>query len=291
MIGASLSGSLPSTWNSRFPRGRWTAPAIAPCSYSSGSRTSRKIALSTRRAASSGSISVMAALAAFSRSRGLGIGPPSSDGRIAIKPYQSDHDSRPERAGRAGGGPVELSQAIRSRRMVRSFAAEPLEPGLVERLIADALRAPSAGNTRGVAWLVLQGDQTTLYWEHATSPDWRRRSPRFPGLSRAPVVALALGPPDLGEGGEAAWPVPYWFGDAAFSTMLLLLGAQDAGLGAAFLGNFRQETEVLSVLGVPPGWRLFGTVLLGKPDGGDTRSRSLDRRPGPGAGRLHRGRW
>jgi len=206
---------------------------------------------------------------------------------------------------------VELSQAIRSRRMVRSFAAEPLEPGLVERLIADALRAPSAGNTRGVAWLVLQGDQTTLYWEHATSPDWRRRSPRFPGLSRAPVVALALcspdayvtrygepdklgsglGPPDLGEGGEAAWPVPYWFGDAAFSTMLLLLGAQDAGLGAAFLGNFRQETEVLSVLGVPPGWRLFGTVLLGKPDGGDTRSRSLDRRPGPGAGRLHRGRW
>ena len=41
--GAALSGSLPSTWNSRWPRGRWTASGMAPCSYSSGSRTSRKV--------------------------------------------------------------------------------------------------------------------------------------------------------------------------------------------------------------------------------------------------------
>ena len=37
---ADLSGIRPSMEDSRFPLGRWTAPASAPCSYSSGSRTS-----------------------------------------------------------------------------------------------------------------------------------------------------------------------------------------------------------------------------------------------------------
>ncbi len=206
---------------------------------------------------------------------------------------------------------MELTQAIRMRRMVRSFAADRLDPDLVGRLVGDALRAPSAGNTRGVAWLVLEGPDTAEYWASTTTPEWRRTSRRFAGLARAPVVALSLcspsayverygeadklgaglGPLDLGEGGENAWPVPYWFGDAAFSTMLLLLGAEDAGLGAVFLGSFRGETGLLSSLGVPGGWRLFGAVVMGRPDGRDATSPSLARRPAPGAGALHRSRW
>jgi nitroreductase len=85
--------------------------------------------------------------------------------------------------------------------------------------------------------------------------------------------------------------VPYWFGDAAFATMALLLRATEAGLGACFLGSFRGEEALLGALGVPPDWRLFGTVLLGYPDGADHRSPSLSR-PGPSAAtRVHRGRW
>ncbi len=195
--------------------------------------------------------------------------------------------------------------------MVRSFAADRLDPDLVGRLVDDALRAPSAGNTRGVAWLVLEGPDTAAYWSQTTTPEWRQTSSRFAGLARAPLVALSLcspsayverygeadkrgsglGPVDLGEGGKAAWPVPYWFGDAAFSTMLLLLGAEDAGLGAVFLGSFRGEAALLSSRGVPEEWRLFGAVVMGRPDGQDVPSASLARRPAPGAGALHRSRW
>jgi len=190
--------------------------------------------------------------------------------------------------------------------MVRSFADRPVDPDLVDGLLDQALRAPSAGNTRGTAWLVLAGaDQTAGYWAHTTTEEWRARSSRWAGLSRAPVVALSLASPPsylaryaeadkAGSGldaAEAAWPVPYWFGDAAFATMTLLLGATDAGLGACFLGNFRGEATLLGALGVPDGWRLFGTVLLGHPDGDDHRSPSLDR-PTPVAGeRIHRGGW
>ncbi|HUZ09864.1 MAG TPA: nitroreductase family protein [Acidimicrobiales bacterium] len=217
---------------------------------------------------------------------------------------------------------MEHDRVVRGRRMVRSFRAAPVGADLVDRLIDDALRAPTAGNTRGVDWLVLQGPETRAYWATTTTGEWRETSRRWPGLSRAPVVALALTspaayvrrygepdkassglglPPGDGEqgeggnetevGGEATWPVPYWFGDAAFSTMTLLLGAAAAGLGACFLGNFRGESELLGALGVPSGWRLFGAVLLGYPDGEDHRSASLDRAGRPRSASVHRGRW
>jgi len=201
---------------------------------------------------------------------------------------------------------MELSEAIRRRHMVRSFSDQPVDPTLIAQILADSLRAPSAGNTRGTAWLLLEGsEQAATYWTHTTTEEWRKRSRRWEGLSRAPVLALSLASPAeylarYGEkdkaasglaGGEAAWPVPYWFGDAAFSTMILLLRATETGLGACFLGSFRGEDTLLHALEVPDGWRLFGTVLLGHPDEADHRSHSLSRAGPPTAARIHQGRW
>ena len=209
---------------------------------------------------------------------------------------------------------MELRDAIRRRRMVRSFSTEPLDMALVDRLLTEALSAPTAGNTRGVSWLVLAAEETRLYWEHATTPAWRASSSRYRGLSAAPVIALSLcapllylaryGEPDKagsglglptsptsGNEGESAWPVPYWFGDAAFATMLALLGATEAGLAAAFLGNFRHERTLLGALAVPEQWRLFGAVVLGVRGDRDRPSPSLRRQPAPGAGVVYHSRW
>ena len=59
----------------------------------------------------------------------------------------------------------------------------------------------------------------------------------------------------------------------------------------SFLGNFRGEAGLLGALGVPPGWRLFGSVLLGHPDGADHPSASLDRAGPTPEERIHLGRW
>jgi nitroreductase len=202
---------------------------------------------------------------------------------------------------------MELHEAIKRRAMVRSFSSEPVDAGVVDRLLQAALRSPTAGNTGGTAWVVLEGPaQTAVYFDATIDEDWRRAYRKWSeGLQRAPVVLLAYASPEayvaryaepdkseagLGEDGEA-WPVPYWYGDAAFGVMAVLLGAVDAGLGATILGTFRGEEELARRLGVPGGWRLFCAVLLGHPDGRDHRSASLDRPRPPRAARVHRGRW
>jgi nitroreductase len=202
---------------------------------------------------------------------------------------------------------MEFHEAIRQRRMVRSFSSASIEPAVVDHILDAALRSPTAGNTSGTAWVVLEGpEQTATFWDATTDVEWRTRNPRrSAGLQRAPVLLLAYSSPDayvdryteadksgsgLGEGAHL-WPVPYWTGDAAFGVMTVLLGAVDAGLGACILGTFRGEDELATRLGVPQGWRLFCAVALGRRDGDDHRSTSLDRQRPLWAERVHRSRW
>ncbi len=188
--------------------------------------------------------------------------------------------------------------------MCRNFSEQPLDAEVVDRLLEGALRAPSAGNTQGRDFVVLEGpDQTERYWEATTDRAWRHRSTRFEGLARAPVVVLPYADPEAyaaryrqpdkarRDGQELTWVVPYWFVDTAFATMSLLLGATDRGLGAAFLGNFRGEDALRAALGVPDHLHWMGAVLLGH--------RRLPDPPSSSAGRarrtldesVHRGRW
>jgi len=189
--------------------------------------------------------------------------------------------------------------------MNRSFSTASVNPKTMLRILDDALRSPTAGNSQGVFFLALSdpADRAT-YWETSTDEAWRSTSPRYAGFSRAPLIVLSLCDPasyttryaeadkaasGLGEAPEV-WPVPYWFGDAGMATMALLLGAENQGLSAAFLGTFRNERAVLDAFHVPEGIRLFGTILLGHSDGEAHRSKSLDRTMLRGS-RIHLGRY
>jgi nitroreductase len=199
---------------------------------------------------------------------------------------------------------MELSEAVRQRRMTRNFSGQPLPTGLLDSLLSDALRAPSAGNTQGREFIVLEGPtETRQYWDATTDGAWRSTSRRFEGMSRAPVVVLPYVDPDAyrsryreadkakGGGEEVEWVVPFWFVDAAYAVMTLLLRATDEGIGAAFLGNFRGETALRAALGVPDRYRWLGAVLLGEAAEPDPASSSLSRPKRLMAEAVHRGRW
>jgi nitroreductase len=198
---------------------------------------------------------------------------------------------------------VELTDAVARRRMTRNFSGRPPAEGVVDRLLGAALRAPSAGNTQGREFVLLEGEaQTGRYWAATTDPDWRSRSRRFEGLARAPVIVLAYADPEAyvaryrepdkaGDGPAVDWVVPFWFVDCAFATMTLLLGAADQQIGAAFLGNFRGEDELRDVLGVPERFRWLGAVLLGEPSEPDPPSSSRARPRRTIGESVHRGGW
>ena len=192
------------------------------------------------------------------------------------------------------------------RRMVRAFSGSPVPESTLEEVLQRASRPPSAGNTQGWTAVVLVGPtETDRFWSATTTADWRARSSRWPGLGRAPVVVSVFADPaayvaryaepDKADerlgGAEDEWPIPYWFVDAGFALLLLLLAATDAGLGACLLGNFRGEEALRGALGVPEGRRYVGAVILGEPGEGDRASAST-RRPRRDLGDIfRRGSW
>ena len=188
--------------------------------------------------------------------------------------------------------------------MVRAFEPRPLGAAVVERILAAALRAPSAGFTQGVDLVVLEGpDQTARYWD-ATLPADRRQGFPWPGLLRAPLLVVVVSSeaayrrryaePDKAATGPGAgadrFEVPWWHVDAAFAALLLLLAAVDAGLGALFFQAHRPHA-LAETLGIPAGWAPVGTVAVGHPapDRPSSSAGGWPRRPADEV--VHRGGW
>ena len=187
--------------------------------------------------------------------------------------------------------------------MVRAFTDAPVDPGVVDELIDLARRAPSAGNSQGMAYFVLEGPDVARYWD-VTLPVERRQSFRWSAMVTAPVLVLVLVRPaawleryaeadkaaaGLGED-PAAWPIPYWWVDAGMAAEHVLLGAVDAGLGACFFGPFDHEDEVRADLGIPDEWRTVGTIALGHPAPDEPGLSAGRSRPALGEV-VHRGGW
>ena len=192
--------------------------------------------------------------------------------------------------------------------MTRAFDSAPVDPAVIDHMVDLASRAPSAGKAQGWHLVVLEGDDTAVFWD-TTLPAVRRDSFRWQQLLSAPVIALPFADakaytdryaePDkiqtgLGAGTDA-WPVPYWTIDTSMSVMTLLLAAEDLGLGALFFGVFRGERELRQALSIPPGLELLGALAIGHPaakSADDTDpGRSADRRRRQPAEIIHRGRW
>ncbi|MXZ98946.1 MAG: nitroreductase family protein, partial [Acidimicrobiaceae bacterium] len=186
----------------------------------------------------------------------------------------------------------------------RSYTGEPVAPAVIDEICDLGRRAPAAGNTAGVEFLVLEGDATAAYWD-VTLPAERRDGFAWPGLLAAPALVVVWVDPDayvsryrepdkartgLGAG-EGAWTVPYWFVDGGAAVMTMLLAARDRGLGASFFGMFDHEDVVRHRFGVPPGRRGVGTVALGHRAEDDRPSRSAARGRPDLKDVLHRSHW
>jgi nitroreductase len=197
---------------------------------------------------------------------------------------------------------MEFQEVVRRRRMVRNFDSRPVPPEIVDRLLANAVRAPSAGFTQGWAFLVLEGrKETSRLWQATFSDERSREAFRWQGLFDAPLVVVALShkqayldryaEADKGwtDRDERRWPVPYWDVDAGFAALLMQLTAVDAGLGVLFFGVFEVDA-FRQAFDVPSTYTPVGAVAIGYPRP-DEPSPSLGRGRRPLGDVVHRGRW
>ena len=199
---------------------------------------------------------------------------------------------------------MEFAEVLRRRRMVRDYDPDrPVPREVRERLLAHALRAPSAGFSQGWAFLVLEtAEERARYWAATTGgerPDgWLTR------MSRAPLLVVPLShkaayldryaEPDKGwtDRDEARWPVPYWDIDTGMAALLMLLTAVDEGLGACFFGVPPERTSSFrEAFGVPAEYTPIGCLSIGYPGAEDRRSPSLRRGRRPVDEVVHRGSW
>ena len=74
--------------------------------------------------------------------------------------------------------------------MIRDYADTPVDPAFVDRALANAVRAPSAGFSQGWAFLVLdQRPDIYRFWEVTTTPGELPDS-WLAGMQTAPVVVI-----------------------------------------------------------------------------------------------------
>jgi nitroreductase len=203
---------------------------------------------------------------------------------------------------------VDFSEVIKKRKMVRAYTEEPLDPAAVQRILAAANRAPSAGFSQGYALLTLEGaDQLGPFWRllSAYHGDDSAAGPSFDPVTKAPLVVVPLSCKDIyldryarqdkgwDDRDEAHWPVPYWDIDTGFTALLMLLAAVDEGLGALFFGiPPHQIADFRALYGVPGQYVPIGAVAIGHPDPAADQGGSgkvIKRRAL--ADLVHSGRW
>lgn len=199
---------------------------------------------------------------------------------------------------------MEFQRVVDRRRMVRNYDGDrPVPPEVVDRLLANALHAPSAGFSQGWGFLVLtEAADRELFWT-ATGGTPAPDNNWLVGLRRAPLVIVCFSHKDAyldryaetdkghPDRDESWWTAPYWDIDTGMAALLMLLTAVDEHLGACFFGVPKERIDDLrTAFGVPPGFHPVGVVTVGFP-AADRKSPSLRRgRRGPDQV-VHRGRW
>jgi nitroreductase len=198
---------------------------------------------------------------------------------------------------------MEFGEVVRRRRMVRRYAERPVDPAVVDRMLAHAQRAPNAGFSQGWAFLVLDtAEDVARFWE-STGADPDTHNTWLDGMRTAPVVIVPLtskaayldryAQPDKGwaDRSEDRWPVPYWYVDAGMAALLILQTAVDEGLGACFFGIPAEHTgSFREAFGIPADHDPVGAITVGHRVADRGASGSPARRERR-TDVVHRGRW
>ena len=199
---------------------------------------------------------------------------------------------------------MEFDDVIKRRRSVRRFSEQRPDPVVIDRVVDQARRAPTAGFSQGVDFLVLdEPGALAEFWTLSEDPEFPMDETEK--ASMPPVLVLVWSDPQrylarysapdkiaFGINDEAAWPVKFWDIDAGMAAMQLQLAAVNAGIDTWFFGVSSGEDALRARFGVPADRKQVGVVALGyRIDGEQPQSSFSKSRRRPLEEQLHRNGW
>jgi nitroreductase len=148
---------------------------------------------------------------------------------------------------------LETLEAIKTRRSIRKFTNQPIQPETITVLLKAAMQAPSAMNEQPWQFIVID-DKKHL-----------KNIPTFSPFAPTQTASAAI----LVCADKSLIKIPdYWIQDCATATQNLLLAAHDQGLGAVWTGviNLPGRAEGFkAMLNLPSTIEPLCLVVLGYP--------------------------
>ena len=138
---------------------------------------------------------------------------------------------------------MEFKELIAKRRSVRKFTDREVPREVVDRILAEALTAPSSRNSRSTRFLVV--DRHDLIARMAGMRDYGSAF-----MEGAPLAVVVCADLTRNPGASGDW----WVMDASAASENLLLAAHALGLGAVWTGVYPRDERVEAVrrvLGLP----------------------------------------
>lgn len=148
---------------------------------------------------------------------------------------------------------MEVMEAIKSRRSVRSFKPDPISEADLNAILEAARLAPSASNRQPWKFVVVRDPDKRAALAKAS------RNQVFVGQAPVVIVAVALEPDQTMMCGVERYAV-----DLAIAVDHITLAAADKGLGTCWIGAFDQD-EACRIAGVPEEYKIVTVLPLGYP--------------------------
>lgn len=162
---------------------------------------------------------------------------------------------------------MELLDAIKTRRSIRTLLDRPVEDEKLLALLEAIQAAPSWANMQCWRFVVVKDRATReklgelSYVESFLAPRGYKTNPAQQGIAEAPVVIVACADP---ERSGTLWDQQYYMTDLGIAAQNLMLAACDLGLGTVFVGVFEEE-KIRGLLNIPQNIRVVGIFPVGYP--------------------------
>jgi len=156
---------------------------------------------------------------------------------------------------------LEFSKLVRERRSIHHFTDEEVTDEELNYILEAARWAPSAGNAQPTRYIVVRNEETRRKIWETTSGIEGITPQNF--LNKAPIHIVVLTDTSAYKGKQSnVFSERFSIQDSAIATMNLLLAAANIGLGACWVGMYREEA-LREIFNIPAHMKPVAIIPVG----------------------------